>query len=137
MTCRNNNSAFVRAANIVILALSFALGPAFADDEVVTYVENEGRFIELTDSLFPGETSIKGAQMAIEDDAISTRANMDRPISPALAIHAWTRDGDDFLVHFIRAGYIKRYHSNEVKTIVVDRNPTTVNVESFSQPDPV
>jgi len=121
---------------LIAFALLLSLPAAHADDEVVTYVEHDGHFIELTDSWFPGKTSIKGAQMAIEDDVIASRENMNRTDYPALAIHAWTRDGDDFLVHFIRAAYIKRFRPEDVKTIVVDRDPLTVKEESSFQPDP-
>ena len=135
MTLDGNYRVPRLVAGFITLALVLCSVHVYSADQVVTYVKHNGNFIELTDSWFPGKTSISGAQMAIEDDQIATRANRNRPVSPALAIHAWTRDGDDFIVHFIRAGYVKRFRPDEVETTVVDRTPATGPAESFFQPD--
>lgn len=52
----------MRILGVIMLLFSLLVAPTLADDQVVTYVKHNGNFIELTDSWFPGKTSIKGAQ---------------------------------------------------------------------------
>lgn len=128
LTCKGKDSAFVRMTRIVVLALSFVFGPAYADEQVVTYIEYEGRYIELTDSWLPaGNTD--GTMMAIDAKEISTSENYDRLDHTSLAVHPWKQVGEWVVIYF-KSGE-KRFHSSTVITKLVNRPWTNEPISLF------
>ena len=114
-----------------ILFFAFLI-PAFADDQVVTYIEHEGMFIELTDSWLPPDQEV--TMMAVESKEITTSENYDHLDNTGLAVHPWKQDGDWIVIYF-KSGE-RRFHSSVVIPKIVNR-PWTTPPASFSQLDPV
>ena len=107
-----------------ILALVFALviSPAFADQHVVTYLQVDGRIIELAENRVDQLYGPAGAMMAIDSPELVTGSNWDRIPVDTMIIRYWLREGDDWIiVYFKETGTEKRFHRSDVKTIFVDR----------------
>jgi len=119
---------------LITLLMLFALAaPALADDQVVTYIEYEGRFIELTDSWMPYGAD-DDTLMAVEANQITTSENYDRLDNTGLAVHPWKQVGDWVVIYF-KTGE-KRFASSVVITKIVNR-PWINAPASPSRPDPV
>jgi len=112
----------------VIRTLGFvaalACSAAFANDtlQVATYIEFEGRVIELCETQIDKLVGIPGALAAFEDKELIDKYNVDRmPIEDTI-VRAWKRDGDDWIViYFEERGIAKRFRSSEIKIKIVDR----------------
>ena len=105
------------------LALVFVLCsvPAYSDEQVVTYIETNGRLIELTDSWFPGRSGIKGAMMAVDAKDIATTENYDRLDNTDVVVRPWKRDGDNIIIYYLESGTQRSFNGAEVKSILLDR----------------
>ena len=118
---------------IAPLFFAFACAATHADEQAVTYLEYDGRFIELTDSWLPYD-KVTDAMMAVEAKQITTSENYDRLDNTGLAVHPWKRDGDWIIIYFKDGA--KRFPASEVVTKIVNR-PWTNAPASVSRPDPV
>lgn len=120
--------------HLLALVFLFALAaPAFADDQVVTYIEYEGRFIELTDSWMPNGRD-DDTLMAVEAKEIATSENYTKLDNTGLAVHPWKQVGDWVVIYF-KSGE-KRFPSSAVITKIVNR-PWVSAPASPALPDPV
>lgn len=117
---------------IAALLAALAFLPAFADEQAVTYLEHEGRVIELTAVEFDLATGIPGAMMAVESDELASRENYGRLNNSDMAVRAWVREGEWCVIHYIPEGTVKRFPLSEIKTRLIDR-PWIEN-ESRSRP---
>ena len=107
-----------------LLALVFALliSPAFASQHAVTYLEVDGRIIELVESRVDQIYGPESSMMAVDSPELVTGSNRDRIPFDLEIIRYWLREGDDWIiVYFKETGMEKRFHRSEVKTIFVDR----------------
>lgn len=136
MIRKGNYSVPKLGTRLVALALILSSAPVYSDEQVVTYIEANGRLIELTDSWFPGR-SVQGAMMAVDAKDIATTENYDRLDNSDLAVRPWVRDGDHIIIYYPENGTSRRFKSSDVKSILVDRPWTNERTEeSPSQPDP-
>jgi hypothetical protein len=117
---------------LIVLWLALAFGPTFAEEQVVTYIFTEGRYIELTDCSYPGRTSVSGALMAVDAKDFTTTENFTSLDNSDVAVRPWVRSGEWIEIHYIYRGAVRRFHSSEVKSLIVDRpwkvEPTEVSL---------
>jgi len=113
------------------LALLSALlcRPALADDQLVTFIERGGRYIELTGTRIPcwhGEDGF----MAVEANDVTTSKH--RPDNTGLAVYCWQRSGDNILLY--RPSGKQTIPESKVRIEIIDRAPPSAPVSS-SRPD--
>jgi hypothetical protein len=106
---------------LIVLWLALAFGPTFAEEQVVTYIFADGRYIELTDSEYFGKTSVTGALMAVDAKVFATTENYSRFDNSDFAVRPWVRNGEWIEIHYLDRGIVRRFHSSEVKSFIVDR----------------
>ena len=126
--------ATIAALTFLVLMATASLR-AHADEQVVTYIETNGRLIELTDSWYPGR-SVKGAMMAVDAKDIATTENYDRIDNSDLVVRPWVHDGETILLYYPENGTSRRFKSTDVKSILVDRPLSSERAESSSRHDP-
>lgn len=118
-TARCSWLAFVAA-----LLLAISAGPARADDPLVvlTYVEYQGRIIELTDISMDEVSILSGVLLAIDNTGVPEASNIDGFDHDDTILREWKRDGDDAIRIFFRedARFI-RFPMDRVKVRVIER----------------
>ena len=124
------------AALTFLILMAIASLRAHADEQVVTYIETNGRLIELTDSWYPGKTGIIGAMMAVDAKDIATTENYGRLDNSDLVVRPWVREGDSIILYYPEHGTSRRFKSSDVKSILLDRPWSNERGESLARPDP-
>lgn len=136
MTGQSNQRSWVRQVKAIVLVLSLAFVPAFADEQVVTFIETGGRLIELTNYLLWG-SGIKGAMMAIDAKDMATKENYNRLDNSDVVVRPWVRDGDFIVIHYLESDTQRRFDGSDVKTILLDRPWISDGCDrSCAEPDP-
>lgn len=135
--CRQSLTVFaIRLQRLIVIWLALAFGPTFAEEQVVTYIFTEGRYIELTDCEYPGRTSASGVLMAVDAKDFATTENHSRLDNSDVAVRPWVRSGEWIEIHYIDRGIVRRFHSSEVKSLIVDRPWKIRAMEVSSPPEP-
>ena len=119
----------MRAMKLLAIIAVAVLNPAFAATAVVTYIENDGRVIELCENKVDQFYGNEGSMMAVESREIITGESRQRIDVEDDILRWWKKDGDEWIViYFKETKTEKRFHSSDVKMIIVDRpwysNPT-------------
>ena len=107
---------------VMIFALAFIQARAVADDFVVIYIENDGRFIELYENKVDELYGPEGSLMAIDGPEILTGENRERIAPEDEIVRWWKNDGDDWIiVYFKETKSEKRFPRSALQIITVDR----------------
>ena len=111
---------------------------ACADEQVVTYLEYNGKVIELfeivVDQLFKVPAGSMAAYQMPELLTVESRNRIDEEDQ---ILRTWRRDGDDWIViDFSELKTSKRFHKSEIKTIFSDR-PWTNKPSTTERPSSV
>ncbi len=111
-------------ALVAALFLALSAGPIRADDPlvVVTYIEYQGRIIELTDFPMDELSILPGVLLAIDSTGIPEASNIDGFDHSDMILREWKRDGDEAIRIFFRedARFI-RFPMDRVKVRVIER----------------
>ena len=108
----------------IALLLALPIPWAQAQDTLVvaTYVEYQGRIIELAETLIDELVGIPGAMMALDDAFLPEGNNIARLNHDDTVVRAWKWEGDDAIViYFKEQKRFVRFHRDEVKVRTVDR----------------
>ena len=107
---------------LLALVIALVISPAFASQHAVTYLEVDGRIIELAESRVDQIYGPAGSMMAVDSPQLVTSSNRDKIPFDSDILRYWLREDDDWIiVYFKETGMEKRFHRSEVKTIFVDR----------------
>ena len=109
---------------VAVLFLALSTGPVRADDPLVvlTYIEYEGRIIELTDISMDELSIFSGVLLAVDSTSVREAGNLEGIADSDAILREWKRDGDDAIRIFFRedARFI-RFPMDRVKVRVIER----------------
>ncbi len=114
----------MQLARTLAAFILLATSPVFAGDtlRVATYIEYEGRVIELHETQIDQLVGIPGALAAFEDRVLIDKDNVDSLEPGDTIVRVWQRDGDEWIIiHFEERGTTTRFRRSEVKAKIVDR----------------
>ena len=104
----------------LVVVAALATMPARAEDQVATYVEYNGKVIELVDAISPlYEGMGKVIHTAFEADDLVTPANLDK-MYDSLQLIGWRRDGETLTIYFDRKRTVQ-LPASAMKARIVDR----------------
>lgn len=124
------------ADSVFALLLALITPYVLADDTlaVATYIEQQGRVIELAETPIDQLIGVKGALLALDVPELAERHNQGR--DDDTVVRYWMPEGDEWVrVYFKERRESKRFHRDDVKTRIVDRPWISAPAAPFL-PDP-
>ena len=110
------------AVSVLLTLLCGASSVARAEDfiHLIHYIEQEGRFIELSIIRAPDDIDGRPTFIAIEANDIATSENYDRLDASFVRAHHWSNDNGSIVLRSMD-GRTRRYASHDVRLMIAKR----------------